>query len=462
LGTLAARSSRTVRFEATVVNGAETGAVLENLATLTSDVGEASARTAVVVGADSGLELSITDDRDPVVPGQLLTYTVKFGNRAATTANNLVLEAPLPVGTSFVSATAVGKLVNGVVTWNLGDRLISGGVDIRHFTVRVNSNAAAGSAVHAGVRLVDATTSQSLVRAETVTELLAATPAVRLVSAVSSDQVIQGAYNYTLTVSNTTALPVTGVVVHDLFPQFVNVNYTLIQDGGTCPGTSCQTGERISWTVGTLAANSSQTLRYQATLGSSLEDGTVLRNLASVVYDVGYGSSDLDLGIGTVIDSDEDGLPDSWELLNFGNLNSSTAGDSDNDGLSNLDEYWLGTSPVDSDTDNDDMPDGFEVDNGLNPLSAADASQDADGDGLNNLNEYWLNTSPIDADTDNDGMPDGFEVNNGLDPLNAADAKQDADGDGFSNVAEYRAGTDPFDPDSKPTRAMPWLPLLLE
>ena len=69
-------------------------------------------------------------------------------------------------------------------------------------------------------------------------------------------------------------------------------------------------------------------------------------------------------------------------------------------------------------------------------------------------------TDPCDADTDNDGMPDGWEVHHGLDPL-ADDAGDDFDGDGFSNITEYNRGTNPEDSQSHPTRFMPWLPLLL-
>ena len=64
------------------------------------------------------------------------------------------------------------------------------------------------------------------------------------------------------------------------------------------------------------------------------------------------------------------------------------------------------------------------------------------------------------SDTDGDNMPDGWEVTYGLNP-NANDASSDKDNDGYSNLQEYRAGTDPTDPSSKPSKAMPWVPLLL-
>jgi hypothetical protein len=48
-------------------------------------------------------------------------------------------------------------------------------------------------------------------------------------------------------------------------------------------------------------------------------------------------------------DSDGDGLPDSWEIANFGSItNQSGSGDFDHDGVSNLKEFTEGTSPTNS------------------------------------------------------------------------------------------------------------------
>ena len=47
-----------------------------------------------------------------------------------------------------------------------------------------------------------------------------------------------------------------------------------------------------------------------------------------------------------LLDSDRDGLPDSWEITHFGNTTSQrSAGDPDGDGISNLDEFLDGTDP---------------------------------------------------------------------------------------------------------------------
>jgi hypothetical protein len=58
-------------------------------------------------------------------------------------------------------------------------------------------------------------------------------------------------------------------------------------------------------------------------------------------------------------------------------------------------------------------------------------------------------------------MVDCWEIAHGLDPT-TNDATDDLDGDGFKNIIEYNRGTDPQDPRSYPSRAMPWVTLLLD
>jgi hypothetical protein len=45
-------------------------------------------------------------------------------------------------------------------------------------------------------------------------------------------------------------------------------------------------------------------------------------------------------------DSDNDELPDDWEMNFFGNLNETGSGDVDEDGFSNLAEFKAGTNPT--------------------------------------------------------------------------------------------------------------------
>ena len=62
-----------------------------------------------------------------------------------------------------------------------------------------------------------------------------------------------------------------------------------------------------------------------------------------------------------------------------------------------------------NDGDGDGMEDSWELSHGLDPNDPADAAYDNDGDWLTNLDEFHAGTDPLNADTDNDGVDDGFD-----------------------------------------------------
>lgn len=78
---------------------------------------------------------------------------------------------------------------------------------------------------------------------------------------------------------------------------------------------------------------------------------------------------------GQTADSDGDGLIDFWELAYFpGDLNAaSAAGDADNDGLTDKQEFDMGLPPNNPDTDADGFTDGSEITAGTDPKDANDS-----------------------------------------------------------------------------------------
>jgi hypothetical protein len=85
---------------------------------------------------------------------------------------------------------------------------------------------------------------------------------------------------------------------------------------------------------------------------------------------------------------------------------------------------WLGAfwieRPEAQDGDADGMPDIWEQHCGPD-TNRNDAQDDPDHDGLTNIEEFHLGTLPCDPDTDHGGERDGSEVANGRDPLDPAD-----------------------------------------
>jgi hypothetical protein len=168
--------------------------------------------------------------------------------------------------------------------------------------------------------------------------------------------------------------------------------------------------------------------------------------------------------------------------------------DPDMDGLNNRDEFDAGTDPGMWDTDGDGLPDGWEVDNSMDPTDPYDAQEDDDYFGgeefsqgtqvevpYTNYDEYYrlayvdeetgenvyLPTNPNNPDTDGDGILDpddaypwDININDpNYDPGNPVPPKphpgppippdnKDSDKDGLLDSEEFLIGTDPYNPDT--------------
>lgn len=162
-------------------------------------------------------------------------------------------------------------------------------------------------------------------------------------------------------------------------------------------------------------------------------------------------------------DTDGDDLPNLWEIANGLDPEDASGdngkfGDPDNDDHSNHAEYLAGSDPqsffsVPGDVDGDGLPDAWEMEH-FNTLSFSDLD-DPDNDYATNLEEYEKGTDPNDRldapDEDGpggggDGMGDAWEVFHFFDLGTDAEPDGDEDEDGVSNLEEWLAGSDPTNP----------------
>lgn len=111
---LATGVARVVRFESTTTGvGGATNFFIDNVTLNTTSAATCTAP----LPAD--LSATITDAPDPVVAGQVLTYTSTVTNNGTTYAENMALAVTLPAGTTLQSATASngGVCTGSSCTW---------------------------------------------------------------------------------------------------------------------------------------------------------------------------------------------------------------------------------------------------------------------------------------------------------------------------------------------------------
>ena len=121
LGILPPGESLTVSANSSVEPNTTSGRIIPFEAMLFVDgVWRNSISHSIAVNDNSGLDLAVDPQSDPVTHGENLIYNLTYGNHSSSQATNANLSFPLPVGASFVSATGSGVLNGSVVEWNLG------------------------------------------------------------------------------------------------------------------------------------------------------------------------------------------------------------------------------------------------------------------------------------------------------------------------------------------------------
>ncbi|MGD2070079.1 MAG: PKD domain-containing protein, partial [Gemmatimonadota bacterium] len=244
--------------------------------------------TRVDLTAAAGPDLGVAKDDGQAIarPGDLLTYTLTVTNAGPGPAAGIVLEDPVPAGTSFVAASDGGAAAGGVVVWPAFE-LADGASASRTLTVEVASSFPAGttaivntaSALDDGANGADpdlannsATDSDALEGGPDVvvtksSDLAAATPGADVV--------------YTLTLENRGFQPATRVVLTDTLPA--EETFLSASDDGravdgvvTWPAVDLAVGEVLTRTV---------RARIDATLPPALDE-LVNRAEAPVAGDV--------------------------------------------------------------------------------------------------------------------------------------------------------------------------------
>lgn len=297
------------------------------------------------------LQLTKTATSNSVPQGQNLTYTLSVTNRGPDAATSVTITDALPASVVFVSvATSQGTCTNigGTVVCDLAALPVGTNAVVS----LVATPSVTGTITNRAV-VFTATTDPNLSN-NTGTVAVAVLPAADLAmtqTAAPNPVLTSQNVTYTLTVTNLGPSAGSSVTVTDALPagfSFVSANAS--------QGTCSNVGGIVTCSLGTISTGSTASAQITATPSAS-SNVTNISNAATVTaaeFDPAATNNTATVSIVVYRDADSDGIPDYWTEQFFGHGtgqvsdNSRAGDDADGDGLSNMQEYLAGTSPVDA------------------------------------------------------------------------------------------------------------------
>ena len=279
LGTIAPGSSQTVTLSPVVWGGTPEGNLITFNAKVQEDEGtQALQSRSVMVQNTPPFDIAVDEDVNPVAPGDPLVYTVTYSNRSSTSATNSALTFPLPQGVTFVSATGGGILIGNTVEWNLNTLpALTGGA--QEVTVNVGNGLVPGSILDVNKANITGTVnflekSSSALAVTGVSNNVSMVLAMELTpQPVKPNEMLNAA----LMVTNTTNAPLFGVTLEIRYQEDLNqIADGANIDGGDCPSSTCSANELVQWQLGTMAPNSSQTVKLSPVVWGGTPEGNLI------------------------------------------------------------------------------------------------------------------------------------------------------------------------------------------
>ncbi|MEH6586204.1 MAG: hypothetical protein V7720_06580 [Halioglobus sp.] len=263
----------------------DSGTELENLAAAAADDAQpVTDSTLTRVVSRPALRLEKTTPTQVVQPGDLVDYTLSFGNDGNANASGGILADQIPVNSTFVSATDGGVFNNGGVVWQV-PQLPAYSQATVGLTVRINQDVANGDIVTnvAALQmsgLVPVASQVSVpVRAAPV---LAIEKTAAVVEARPGDTV-----RFEIRYANSGNATANLVRIEDSLP--VGTGFV------AAPGANFD-GKIISWDIGSIAPGEIRDLTLDLEILPTTAPGTVVTNYASI------GSADSQPAVSNEVD----------------------------------------------------------------------------------------------------------------------------------------------------------------
>ena len=243
---------------------------------------------------------SVTDDSGDGIfePGERVVYTLQIANTGTQAASNVVVRDAIPAGLTAVVPDA-GAVEGGDVVWRI-PTIAAGGVQAVGFRADIQSPIDNGFEVSNQAFVTSTEVTEPVPTDDPDTEALddatvfsvlaeAALSAQKSVTQLDGEPPRPGSrVSYSVALVNTGTATARNVVVTDVIDA--NLSNVVPTSGTFDEGT-----RTITWTVAELSpsVDAPEILGFTAEVAAPLDNGTVIRNQASVTYDDQVGGAQL-------------------------------------------------------------------------------------------------------------------------------------------------------------------------
>ncbi|MCF6337307.1 MAG: hypothetical protein L3J84_05055 [Gammaproteobacteria bacterium] len=281
LGVLAEGESRTITINAQVLPGVLAGeqVIASVRASSSSVIDVVNVSRTVVVNNNPGSQLAVSASKEPLIPGDSLTFTVDVGNIDNTALDSLELRIILPAGVSAnsISDSGTEDAVTGDIVWDVSS-LSVGDTLRRTIEASVSATAIAGQILsiraelrHDGGANLDAS-------AEQVVTIVEKTFPLTLDISATPDPVAAGErLRYEFSISNVSAAPVNDISVLLRVPS--GLQFDVANDAepdATGCGAACIGSQEAFWVLGTLGSGENRTITVDALADIGLLGGSLI------------------------------------------------------------------------------------------------------------------------------------------------------------------------------------------
>ena len=282
LGDIASGASAQYTVSVTVDPG--TMGTITNTASVTSDNGDPVLDNNLTtedteVFSDADLSITKTDNVDPGIAGEQVTYTVTVNNAGPGVAENVVATDTLPAGVTLVSTSGCNEDPSALPTCSLGN-IDAGASAMYTITVALDSDLMAGSMITNMASVTsDTNDPDTLNNMTTEDTMIGRESDLSIMKSDSDDPVVAGTQlTYTIDYANAGPSDAANVTITDTLPT----GTTYASDTGGCVEAPAGT---LICNVGTVANGEMGQFTITVDVASSVADGANLSNMASIASD---------------------------------------------------------------------------------------------------------------------------------------------------------------------------------